>query len=166
VWVTPSVGGPHTIFIRHFPELLNEASYYYRLSGPRCPTISFLGGDVGGDSTCHNSIATRLRGLISNQLVANPSGTWRSGTYHLSAGVMDLGPFGGYTHPWKPFGTTTFTDMQRSRACPRRERTERGRPTGCRQPDLRQEQRLCTAAILHASREPCNREFRGPAALS
>jgi hypothetical protein len=102
VWVTPSVGGPHTAFKLHFRLLLNGADYTYHLSGTSCPTITVNGGSGGG--------STDLRGRIWSDIVDAVQGqTWCPGTYHLSATVMDLGRHGQLRHPAKPFGTATFT---------------------------------------------------------
>ncbi len=103
VWVTPSIGGPHTNFMLHFRVLLNDADYSYRLTGTRCPAITVNGGDGGGG-------ALGLRGRIWSDVVDAVSGqTWCPGTYHLSATVMDRGRYGMLQHPAAPFGTATFT---------------------------------------------------------
>ena len=44
VWVTPSVGTPHTTFKVHFRILLNDADYHYQFTGARCPRYTFPGG--------------------------------------------------------------------------------------------------------------------------
>jgi hypothetical protein len=94
VWVTPSVGGPHTSFEVHFRVLLNNADYSYRLSGTKCPAITLNGGDGGGTND--------LRGRIwSDQVGAVDGETWCPGRYHLSVSIM-----GG--RPAHPFGTATF----------------------------------------------------------
>lgn len=102
VWVTPSIGGPHTNFMLHFRVLLTDADYSYRLSGTRCPAITVNGGDGGGSMD--------LRGKTWSDVVDAVQGqTWCPGTYHLSATVMDLGRYGALKHQAKPFGTATFT---------------------------------------------------------
>ncbi len=102
VWVTPSVGGPHTSFMLHFRVLLNDADYSYRLTGTSCPAITVNGGDGGGG-------ALGLRGRIWSDVVDAVAGqSWCPGTYHLSAAVMDLGRYGALKHPAKPFGAATF----------------------------------------------------------
>jgi hypothetical protein len=95
VWVTPSVGGPHTRFTVHFLVLLNGADYRYRLFGTRCPAITVNGGSGGGNND--------LRGRVwSDQVDAVDGQTWCPGTYHLSATIMNR-------EPARPFGTATFT---------------------------------------------------------
>lgn len=102
VWVTPSVGSPHTLFMVHFEVLLNDADYRYQLSGTKCPAVTVAGGDGGG--------ANDLRGRIWSDVVDAVGGqTWCPGTYHLSATVMDRGRYGELKHPASPFGTATFT---------------------------------------------------------
>lgn len=102
VWVTPSVGGPHTDFKVHFRVLLNDADYSYRLSGTSCPAITLNGGDGGGTND--------LRGRIWSDFVDAAAGqAWCPGTYHLSVTIMDLGRSGQLKHPAKPFGSATFT---------------------------------------------------------
>jgi len=102
VWVTPSVGGPHTVFKVHFQVLLNDADYGYHLSGTSCPAITVSGGDGGGTQD--------LRGRIWSDAVDALAGqTWCPGTYHLSATIMDLGRYGNLKRPARPFGTATFT---------------------------------------------------------
>ncbi|MDQ6774932.1 MAG: hypothetical protein M3071_01645 [Actinomycetota bacterium] len=103
LWVTPAVGGPHTIFKLHFRLLLSGADYNYGLTGTHCPAITANGGDGGGG-------ALGLRGRIWTDVVDAVSGqTWCPGTYHLSATVMDRGRSGMLKHPATPFGTATFT---------------------------------------------------------
>jgi hypothetical protein len=102
VWVTPSVGGPHTVFLLHFRVLLNGADYGYRLSGTSCPAITVNGGDGGGGND--------LRGRTWSDVVDAVQGQrWCPGTYNLSAKVVDLGRYGRLEHPAKPFGTASFT---------------------------------------------------------
>jgi hypothetical protein len=102
VWVTPVAGGPHTNFKLHFRVLLNDADYSYRMTGTRCPAITFNGGDGGGSMD--------VRGRIWSDVVDAVDGqTWCHGTYHLTATVMDLGRYGMLKHPADPFGTATFT---------------------------------------------------------
>lgn len=95
VWVTPTTGGPHTTFLLHFRNLLNQATYAFHLSGTHCPTITVPAGAGGGPSD--------LRGRINTAGVGG--GTWCPGTYHLSVSVM-ANPG---ARPHKPFGTATFT---------------------------------------------------------
>jgi hypothetical protein len=102
VWVTPSVGGPHTMFKLHFRVLLNDADYTYRLTGTRCPAITGNGGDGGGTNDLRGRIWTDVVDAVAGQ-------RWCPGTYHLCATVMDLGRHGALRHPAKPFGTATFT---------------------------------------------------------
>lgn len=101
VWVTPSVGGPHTIFKVHFRVLLNGAGYSYRLTGTRCPAITLNGGDGGGTND--------LRGRIwSDQVDAVDGQSWCPGTYHLSVTIMESSRRRVVTYPSAPFGTATF----------------------------------------------------------
>lgn len=100
VWVTPRVGGPHTIFKVHFQVLLNNADYSYRLSGTKCPAITLNGGDGGGTND--------VRGRIwSDQVDAVDGQSWCPGTYHLSVATMG-GERRVVTYPPRPFGTATF----------------------------------------------------------
>jgi hypothetical protein len=100
VWVTPSVGGPHTAFKVHFQVLLNGADYSYRLSGTKCPAITLSGGGGGGTDD--------LRGRIWSDVVDAVQGqAWCPGTYHLSVATMG-GPRRVVTYPPRPFGTATF----------------------------------------------------------
>ena len=100
VWVTPRVGGPHTIFKVHFRVLLNNADYSYRLFGTKCPAITVNGGDGGGTND--------LRGRIwSDQVDAVDGQSWCPGTYHLSVATMG-GQRRVVTYPPRPFGTATF----------------------------------------------------------
>jgi hypothetical protein len=102
VWVTPSVGGPHTLFMVHFRLLLNGAMYSYRLSGTRCPAIMVSGGSGGGTDD--------LRGRIwSGQIQAIAGQAWCPGTYRVSASVMGGAPGRSMTNPARAFGTATFT---------------------------------------------------------
>ncbi|MBV9607670.1 MAG: hypothetical protein JO027_21320 [Solirubrobacterales bacterium] len=102
VWVTPAVGGPHTVFKFHFLVLLTDADYSYQLSGTKCPAITVNGGSGGGTND--------LRGRIWTDVVDGVAGqSWCPGTYHLSATIMDLGRAGSLKHPAKPFGTAAFT---------------------------------------------------------
>lgn len=101
VWVTPSAGGPHTLFTVHFRVLLDDADYSYRLSGTSCSAITPSGGDGGGTQD--------LRGATWSDAVDAVAGqTWCPGTYHLSVTVMDLGRYGNLKRPARPFGTATF----------------------------------------------------------
>jgi hypothetical protein len=100
VWVTPSVGGPHTAFKVHFQVLLNGADYSYRLSGTKCPAITLSGGGGGGTDG--------LRGRIWSDVVDAVQGqAWCPGTYHLSVATIG-GPRRVVTYPPRPFGTATF----------------------------------------------------------
>lgn len=95
VWVTPIVGGPHTIFKVHFQVLINGAGYGYHLSGTRCPAITLNGGDGGGTND--------LRGRIwSDQVDAVDGQAWCPGRYHVSVQITGRGSA-------RPFGTATFT---------------------------------------------------------
>lgn len=103
VWVTPSVGGPHTNFMLHFRVLLNHANYTYKLSGTNCPAITVNGGDGGGG-------ALGLRGRVWSDVVdAVAEQTWCPGIYHLSAAVMELRRNANVKAHTRPFGTATFT---------------------------------------------------------
>jgi hypothetical protein len=95
VWVTPSAGGPHTVFKVHFQVLLSGAGYSYALSGTRCPAVTLNGGDGGGTND--------LRGRIWSDVVDAVGGqTWCPGTYHLSVAIMNRPGA-------RPFGTAAFT---------------------------------------------------------
>jgi hypothetical protein len=101
VWITPRSGGPHTDFIDHFRQLLNNSGYSFRLTGPSCPTIQVI-NDVG--STAGPNAKT-LRGRIWSNSVAE-GGTWCPGTYHLSIAIANnRAP----KNMPQPFGTATFT---------------------------------------------------------
>ncbi len=101
VWVTPRSGGPHTDFIDHFRQLLNNSGYSFQLSGTSCSTILII-NDV---SSTAGRNAGKLRGRIWNNSVAQ-GGTWCPGTYHLSIAVAsNRAP----KHMGRPFGTATFT---------------------------------------------------------
>jgi hypothetical protein len=104
VWITPRTGGPHTDFIDHFRQLLNNSGYSFRLTGTSCPTIQII-NDV---SSTAGPNAKTLRGRIWNNSVAE-GGTWCPGTYHLSIAVTVSAPNGNLKHIARPFGTATFT---------------------------------------------------------
>jgi hypothetical protein len=100
VWVTPSVGGPHTKFTVHFRVLLNGADYSYRLTGAKCPAITVNGGSGGGTDD--------LRGRIWSDVVDAVQGqAWCPGTYRLSVTITG-GERRVVTFPSSPFGTATF----------------------------------------------------------
>ena len=102
VWVTPGVGGPHTVFTLHFKVLLNDADYRYQLTGTRCAAITANGGDGGGTNDLRGRTWSDVVDAVARQ-------TWCPGTYHLSAAVMDRGRYGELKHRASPFGTATFT---------------------------------------------------------
>jgi hypothetical protein len=102
VWVSPSVGGPHTNFMVHFRVLVNGGDYSYRLSGAKCPGITPAGGGGGGTDDLRGRIWAGIVDAVQGQ-------AWCPGTYHLSVTIMDLGRHGGLKHPARPFGTATFT---------------------------------------------------------
>ncbi|MGH8302706.1 MAG: hypothetical protein ACRET5_14690, partial [Steroidobacteraceae bacterium] len=108
VWVTPTVGGPHTAFMLHFRALLNDAGYRFRVSGTSCPGYRFAGGySQPGDPRGN------LRGdLLNARLVVFPSRALCRGTYRVSATVLDLEPLPdrpGRATNAQPFGSATFT---------------------------------------------------------
>jgi hypothetical protein len=109
VWVTPSVGGPHSSYTLHFHVLLNHADYNYRYTGPYCPTIARMRTHGGGLFTAPG---TDLRGTTwKDPLVEGPPGsrTWCPGTYHISVAVEGFKPNGDFEFLARPFGTATFT---------------------------------------------------------
>jgi hypothetical protein len=101
VWVTPSVGTPHTTFKVHFRILLNGAGYRYRFTGTRCPRYTFPGG-TGKPNALRG-------GLWSDPVRAVTGQALCPGTYHVAVSVMDLGRFGNLKPTVKPFGAATFT---------------------------------------------------------
>jgi hypothetical protein len=102
VWVTPSLGGPYTLFSVHSRLLLNDADYRYTVTATACPQHTFPGGGGRG--------AGDLRGRVwSDSLTAVRDQPLCPGTYRVSVGVMDLGRYGPLKHPARPFGTATFT---------------------------------------------------------
>lgn len=109
LWVTPSVGGPHSDYTVHFHVLLNYADYDYRISRPPggCSTVGLKTG--GGLFTTRG---TDLRGTTWSDPLGAPRGshgTWCAGTYRISVAVLGLKPNGDFEYLARPFGTATFT---------------------------------------------------------
>lgn len=121
VWVTPTTGGPGTVFRVHFRALLTGAGYGYellRLNGPACQIPGHDAGQTTGQQITGISAGYEpnvVRGDTWDGALSLGSGTSLCpGTYLLSASVVGRGVFGGYGpsalwNPSKPFGSTTFT---------------------------------------------------------
>ncbi len=96
VWVTPSVGGPHTQFKLHFRVLLTGALYQYTITGARCPQPPVTTGGGGGG-------LQDTRGWIwSDSLVPSPGRSLCAGTYRVSVTVNSLGIGRPLKHPARP----------------------------------------------------------------